>query len=86
MRRVYKYHIGIHPNTTLELPLGAKFLKADVQSHEFFLWFEVNLNPITESRTFSVHGTGQDINSPHENWLGTFADGPYVWHVYEEIV
>lgn len=83
MRRVYKYHLGIHPRTSIALPVGAKFLHAGQQTHEYFMWFEVDSTALVEDRIFTVHGTGHDITSPYDVWLGTFQDGPYVWHVYE---
>ena len=42
----------------------------------------VDGNTVRTVRHFEVYGTGQPIPL-HTEHVGTFFDGPFVWHVYE---
>lgn len=81
MKRVFKYPIGIR--TTLELPIGAKFLDVQLQNDDAHMWFEVDPDAKTEPRKFFIVGTGHEFNGG--KYLGTFQNGPFVWHVYEDL-
>lgn len=58
------------------------------------IWIEREVEPVPRMgvgaplsivyprRTFAVHGTGEPIEGDMKH-VGSFFDGPYVWHVYE---
>lgn len=46
------------------------------------LWIEVDLEQPLETHEFRVVGTGW-IVPENSNYVGTYIDGPFVWHVYE---
>lgn len=90
-KAVFKYvpEMGQFGSFELELPLGARFLKVAMQHGLPTLWFEVSQDVPTHVRDFLIVGTGQPLPIPNEghalNYLETFFDGAYVWHLYEVI-
>jgi hypothetical protein len=84
MKVVYKYEIAPDKRSA-EMPLDSKILKVDMQGDALMLWVEhgwVDGNTVRTVRHFEVYGTGQPIPL-HTEHVGTFFDGPFVWHVYE---
>lgn len=80
MKTIYKYPLA--DSGLLNLPTGAKIVHCDVQRDIPTLWIEVDTVAELEERRFTVYGTGHPIgdNATH---VGTYFDGPFVWHVYE---
>jgi len=83
----YKIDVGHHAGVTqFQIPEGARFLHCDSQGHDMCMWFEV---PVGETRTvqrgFLVVGTGDPAIQEHMTYVGTgmFAEGRFVFHVYE---
>lgn len=85
MNRIYKYKMK--PNTTLELPRGAKVLTARVQDEEVFLWAKVNPDEKElETRMFLGFGTGHDIDDELRlDFIDTvFFQNGMVFHIFEQ--
>lgn len=79
MKRIYKYKI----NAVVELPKGAKIIKVDIQNEAPHMWCLINADEKeTESRVFSIVGTGHDIDDRCE-FVGTYFQDVFVWHVLE---
>ncbi len=70
----------------MNLPAHAKFLRVNMQDGRTACWFEVDLEEcrMIETRTFLIVGTGQ-IFSEGLTYLQTFFEGPFVWHLYEDV-
>lgn len=86
----YKHTVLKYPLSSLmdkgsdvvEMPAGARIILVDRQHGVPTLWVEVGLADDMERRLFVLYGTGQRIDDNHE-WVGSYQDPPYVWHVYE---
>jgi len=84
--KVFKYELN--PETTLELPIGAKVLSCGVQNEKIFIWVLLDCQNKKENRFFFVYGTGHEIgdkvklhfiDTVHMHSLGL------VLHVFEEL-
>lgn len=80
---IYKYKITGDP---IEMPKGADIIHVGMQNQEAFLWamFFANNADDKEQRKIDIYGTGQKIPADRK-YIGTFMDGPFVWHVHENI-
>lgn len=85
---VYKYRIpesSLGRRWTLHMPPG-RILLAAARPEGSVLWAEVDADEPLIDRTFFVVGTGQVIDGADEaHYLTTWFDGPYVWHLYEDV-
>jgi hypothetical protein len=85
MKVVYKYAVSPHNGKAVELPRPAKIVKVGMQGDTLMLWAEHGVpdaNTSHVTRHFDVFGTGHPIPEDAVH-VGTFFDGPFVWHVYE---
>jgi len=86
-RQIRKYEVG--RRTAHVLPGVSRFLHADMQRGDRFVWLEVELNedqaPEDHTRSFLILGTGETV-PPGARHRGTFleASGLFVWHLYED--
>lgn len=88
MRQVWKYPLRVMDVQTIQVPGGAKFLKAMADPHGDFinLWFLLRPVNALESRTFYVYGTGHTI--PDGTFLRhletvSMQNGTFIWHIFE---
>lgn len=78
MRTVYKYPLT---NPVIEMPAGGKVVTVDIQNGQPCLWAEVDPTAKKmEKRRFHVYGTGNVVEG---KYVGTYFEGPFIWHVYE---
>jgi len=102
MKIVWKYPIEVTDLQEVEMPQGSRILSVQVQKklavvgtgppksvYDPCIWALVN----TEERKmirrlFRIYGTGKPVDEPVEslNYVGTFQQGPFVWHVFERNV
>lgn len=81
-RCVFKYPIPRNrPKFSVMLPVGYKFLRVNFQDEQLMMWCEVNKDKKAEQANFQCFGTGHPI-PPGAEWLTTFDDGPFVFHLY----
>jgi hypothetical protein len=87
MKTIWKYPFSVADRFTLSMPEGAQILHVDLQSGIPCLWaLVIPERPPTEVG-FRVFGTGHPFlgglgaNLVH---VGTFQQGPLVWHVFRE--
>lgn len=80
---IYKYELtGFQ--TRLDLPKGAKFLKAAAStSHRWYVWFLVEPESPMVTRFFKVFATGEKIKNEGYKYLTTFFEAEFVWHLFE---
>ena len=87
MLTVYKYPVKFDDYFRVELPIGSKPLKVDLQSNSIVLWALVDSEAKKEDRYFRLAGTGHKIGIETENlkYINTFETncGTFVWHVFE---
>ena len=88
MKRIYKFTLGRPNNEPVRLAVPKSFdiFKADLQDGLATVWGSVQSDKSDdqEVRIFWMVGTGRDIpdNVKH---LGTFFDGYFAWHVFEDL-
>jgi hypothetical protein len=81
-KQIWKYSL----ENVIEMPKGAEILTIDIQNGQMFnaqMWVKVNTENETEKRMFEVIGTGQNFDDTNRKYVGTYQDGPFVWHVFE---
>lgn len=88
MKTIYKYHVPINDEFSLELPSGAKILCVGVQNNEPYIWVLVYSDYEVIKRYFSWRGTGHDCsNVSSANYIGTVQlyNGQLVFHLFESL-
>lgn len=84
MKTIYKYPIVLESQDHTfgqVVPVGFKFLRAQLQNGQPFMWLEVDKDAQKSESKFGIWGTGQDIPNS-ASYLGTFDYGPLVFHLY----
>jgi phosphoribosylcarboxyaminoimidazole (NCAIR) mutase len=82
-KQIWKYSL----ENVIEMPKGAEILTIDIQNGQMFnaqMWVKVNTENEMEKRMFEVIGTGQNFDDTNKKYVGTYQDGPFVWHVFEK--
>lgn len=85
MKVIYKYTVPNERGTAIELPVDSQVVHVGLQRGDLMLWIEhgaVDANTRRAPRHFDVFGTGHEIPDD-SRYVGTFFDGPFVFHVYE---
>lgn len=98
MNTIYKYESSFIESERftnfhwfeLELPMSARIVKTRfvyTVGSILSIWAIVDTEiKIKEKRRFEVFGTGYDIKNIEElNYIDTFFDERYVWHIFERI-
>lgn len=80
--QIFKYPINIG-ESVVEMPKDSTFLCAQVQKDKAQMWWAVDPKKEKCSRKFQVIGTGQEFDLDDKNYLGTFQEPPFVWHLFE---
>jgi hypothetical protein len=84
MRSIFKYqlHVG---GVTHQIPAASsvRYLGRD-PSGEPCAWVELDPDNTTDrvTKEFTVFGTGHLIPDDAGEYVGTFVESPFVWHVY----
>ena len=82
MKQIWKFKVG----SIIEMPKGAEILTVKMQSSfDTCLWALVDSEKETEKREFEIIGTGQEFDSDNRKYVGTWQDGPFVWHLFEVV-
>lgn len=82
-KQIWKYSL----ENVIEMPKGAEILTIDIQNGQLFnaqMWVKVDTENEVEKRMFEVIGTGQNFDDTNRKYIGTYQDGPFVWHVFEK--
>lgn len=84
MKTIWKFEFSLEASGSVEMPIGARILHVNrLWPQTVTLWAEVDTDHALETRSFAVVGTGHPLPSGSREYLGTFKDQPFVWHVYE---
>lgn len=83
MKTIYKYPIKITNEQEISMPQDAKVIHAGLDPQGTpCVWAVVDTERETEPVSILVYGTGNPMNYfPHEH-VGSFTQGPFVWHVF----
>ena len=82
-KQIWKYSL----ENIIEMPKGAEILTIDIQNGQMFnaqMWVKVDTENEMEKRIFEVIGTGQNFDDTNRKYVGTYQEGPFVWHVFEK--
>lgn len=85
MRTIWKYVISEHARPqSFQIPFGGKLCHVDVDPQGVgpAMWFEIDTEHTSETRSFIVLGTGDPISKGFEH-IGTLRDVAWIWHVFE---
>lgn len=72
----------------LDIPRLAECLSVQMQGDKIQSWWLVNERNAVEQVTILIYGTGDSMSDSlvsYLEFLGTVQDGPFVWHVFQEI-
>jgi hypothetical protein len=86
MRTIYKYVLCPHTYQTVEMPVGAKILTAQLREGRIYVWAEVRADAPLQFRPFWICGTGENLyhmTAIQESvYVATVQQGEYVRHIY----
>lgn len=87
MNTIWKFTLTLTDRQEITLPAGAQLLTVQLQDGEPRLWALVDgYVGLTQVRTIEIHGTGNPIESgPQRQYVATFQQPPFVWHVFERL-
>lgn len=83
--KIYKYPLEITDIQTLEMPIGAKLLDAQMQNGNLCLWALVDTAANKEKRSIAIYGTGNPMPDEVGEYIATFQTmgGAFVGHVFD---
>lgn len=85
MKVIWKYPI----TNEVSMPWGAKILRVGFLINDCsYLWAIHSLNEDgtkedEEIRRFRIVATGEQFDGHSDDYIGTYEEGPNVWHVFE---
>ncbi|HQZ59688.1 MAG TPA: hypothetical protein PLQ39_08370 [Acinetobacter sp.] len=83
---IWKFGLEVTDTQILKMPLGAKFLDAQMQNGNLQLWALCNNALVTVAeRKIAIYGTGNPMPDDCGEYIATFqmANGSLVFHVFE---
>lgn len=87
-RTIWKFPVSAELGATIDIPVGAQVLTAQLQSGSLVIWALVEADARSVKRAVHVIGTGWTSPFPDNvdyiDYIATFQDGPFVWHVFIE--
>lgn len=86
MNTICKFPLVLTDMQEITVPAGAQLLTVQLQDETPCLWALVDgYAGLTETRTIEIHGTGNPILSGLRQYVATFQQPPFVWHVFERL-
>jgi len=85
MITIYKYPLLMTDQQQLYLPGGSEILCVQVQHEQPCIWVRQETTNSSVYRTLRTYGTGHQMQSPSEKYIGTYqlSGGQLVFHVFE---
>ena len=84
MKTIYKY--PLHPQfdriNECAMPSDAQILTMQIQAGIPVVWALVNTESPTKKVRFLTWGTGWDMDDDSGEYVGTFQESGFVWHVF----
>lgn len=86
--KIFKYEIPIKDKFNLELPAYSKILSFQVKNNIPSIWVLVDEQKGLKYKYFTLVGTGHDFEHHPDvmTFIGTIQLGPFVWHLFEDIL
>lgn len=83
MKTIYKYPIEITDSQEIEMPINAEAIHAGLDPQGTpCVWATVRTDNKKEDVTIYVVGTGNPVPVMARRHVGSFNQGPFVWHVF----
>lgn len=87
MTKIFKYPIHKYPSQSepkISMPKGSLVVHVGFDpNQQVCIWAQVDPNAPMEEVSIQVVGTGHECPEGHYH-IGSFLDGPFVWHVFKE--
>ena len=83
-KRIWKYILELSNEQTLSLPANAKPLKILVLDGIPYLYALVDLRNEEENILIQTFGTDNIIPNDGVEYIDTYANGDFVWHVFKK--
>lgn len=87
MRSIWKFPLGVALDdkaAEVTMPEGAQVAHFGLQDGSPTVWALVDSDNPPEPRRFQIFGTGHPLPRGCRH-VGTYGDGPFVWHVFEMV-
>lgn len=81
---IWKFPFRIVDVVELEMPEASHILHVDCQHGVPCIWAVVDPERAPVVRRFRLFGTGHPITGTLGKHIGTFQQGGFVWHMFEE--
>lgn len=90
--KIYKYELYVATSQEVRMPVGATILTLQLQNKEPCIWATVPHTPynnhglevVYENRRFITVGTGHIFDETNLIYIGTYQQGFFVGHVFED--
>jgi hypothetical protein len=82
---IWKFPFRVDDVLEIEMPGVASILHVECQHGTPCVWAVVNPAAPKVIRRLRLFGTGRPITERLGRHIGTFQQGPFVWHVFEEV-
>jgi hypothetical protein len=85
--KIFKYTFDIEDEFYLMLSPDCHTVKVDLQDGIPTIWVLVDPDMLTKKTHFKLYGTGHEVDCIENGFYhhaGTFFQGPYVWHLFQE--
>jgi len=83
MKTIYKYPLVLTDHQTVATKTGAKFLHVGLDPQGVpCLWMLVDPQECPSSWVIWIVGTGNPMPPGDKVHLGSFTQGPFMWHVF----
>lgn len=83
MKQIWKFKVS---NGIIQMPADATILTVQNQDGDPHIWALVDPAKEMDARMFTIVGTGQPFDDTNTKYIGTFQDGPFVWHLFEIVI
>ena len=84
MTKIFKYPIKIQQKQEISVPIGVVPIHVGLDpTGEPCIWCVVEIGRPTIDMSIIIIGTGHEMPSEIKVHIGSFVQGPYVWHVFQ---
>lgn len=84
MRTIHKFPVKLAEKQVIAMPRNADILCMQIQYGTPHIWAAVEDTEPFEERVFYLSGTGHELprDAGPSEYVGTWQEGPYVWHLF----
>ncbi|AKQ75828.1 hypothetical protein FDH82_gp38 [Roseobacter phage RDJL Phi 2] len=81
--QIWKFPLRAERHQMVVMPAGSVPLSIQMQNGAPTLWASVHPDAPKMQRDLSLIGTGHDLPSGVQSFIGTVQDGALVWHLFD---